>query len=1027
MTGWSVMLRGIRYRSGRSLVVLLLAAFATLAAVLIPAYGRAAAQSVLTDGMRAAPVTAASVTVSAEGSAAGASGGAFDPAQQPVSEAKVLVDTAFKKAPHLAGVLDRPITSVETDSQLTTLSGEKFASRLAWRVGACAQLTVTGACAIDAEQVVISQRSATEAGIKVGDQLTLKTVKGEGAGKRLTVVGLYTPKDASSVYWGNSTYFAHSAQAAEGGVPRLDAIFTGAEDDVRLPSATAIAVKLTYPLRADAVRLDDIPVLRSELGALGLSLNAAELQLETALLSIADDVAKDQAALSRSVPLIAVPLLLLAWVVLFLLVAALAEERGPELALARLRGYPNSRAARFGLGETLLLIVLATPIGVIAGLALVELTCRTVLASGTHVEMRWPVFVAAAAGLLVTCVAAWLATRRTFASGVLTLLRRVPQRARKRAGIIEAIVVTLAIVGLVAALQDRTATFALLAPAALALVAGIVSGRLLVLWARLRLAIARRRGHIPGILAAAQLARRPGAARTVVVLTAAVALLSFAAASWDIAGRARADHARDTLGAATVFQVSAAHPEALVAAVAAADPSGRAMAVVRADEQYAQGRVELIGVQSELLSSVAVWRGQNKAQLSALAAQLKGTPAKRATVGGDITVKTTVSAVGEVPLRLGAVISAPGQPPTVAWLGDLKVGAKDYTASIPACTGSNGCRLVGLAVGRVSGLAGPIRVTLTINEVRSGAAAVPARLNEAKAWKTATDRNPTAKAQVSSAGDKLTAVVESTGPGDVILSYLDAPAGLPAVLSGTAPGEGDTFAFPSFADVQQEFSVVRQTDWLPRAGAHGLLFDLDLAVRSASAYAGLADASDLRYEVWAASDAPAGLDRKLADQGVRVLRSQTIDSELEQLGRRAPALGFRLFLLAGIAAAALGFGVLLLGLRLGATDRRAEMAALRATGVRPRLLRRALRKERLASLVMPMLIGLGTGLGSALLMLPGLPLVTASVVAPPENLWLALIPRLELAALPVALVAAVVVVLGGLLTAGRLARGGAAQ
>ena len=42
-------------------------------------------------------------------------------------------------------------------------------------------------------------------------------------------------------------------------------------------------------------------------------------------------------------PLIAVPLLLLAWVVLFLLVAALAQERGPELALARLRGYPARR------------------------------------------------------------------------------------------------------------------------------------------------------------------------------------------------------------------------------------------------------------------------------------------------------------------------------------------------------------------------------------------------------------------------------------------------------------------------------------------------------------------------------------------------------------------------------------------------------------------------------------------------------------------------------------------------------------
>ena len=100
-------------------------------------------------------------------------------------------------------------------------------------------------------------------------------------------------------------------------------------------------------------------------------------------------------------PLIAVPLLLLAWVVLFLLVAALAQERGPELALARLRGYPNARAARFGLGETLLLVVLAAPLGSSAGLGAGRAHRRTVLAPGTHVELRWPVFAAAAAGLVL--------------------------------------------------------------------------------------------------------------------------------------------------------------------------------------------------------------------------------------------------------------------------------------------------------------------------------------------------------------------------------------------------------------------------------------------------------------------------------------------------------------------------------------------------------------------------------------------------------------------------------------------------
>ncbi len=995
MTGWSVMLRGIRHRSGRSLVVLLLAAFAVLACILVPAYGRAAAQSVLTDAMRAAPQTATALTISAESSAAGSQGGAFDPAQQSVAEAKVFVDGALAKAPSLAGVVDRPITSVESDVRVAD-----HAALLTWRLGACERLQITaGQCAIDAEQAVVSERSAAMVGLKVGDRITL------AGNKSVQVTGLYVPRDPSSVYWGNSAYFAHAPGS------RLDAVFAGSEEDVRSGTTSAITAKLTFPLKPDEVRLDAMAGLRSELGALGLALNAVELKLETALLAIADEVAKDQAALAASVPMIAIPLLLLAFVVLFLIVATLAEDRAPELALARLRGFPGSRAARFGLSETLLLITLGAPLGLVGGLALTELAARTLLAPGTHVEPRWPVFVAAAAGLGFAYAAAWLATRRINGRGVLTLLRRVPQRATAKSGVVEAIVGTLAVVGLVAAIQDRGGTVKLLAPAAIALLAGLVAGRLLTGWARVRLAIARRRGHLPGILAAAQLARRPGAARMAVVLTSAVALLAFAAASWDVAARAREQHADDVLGAAGVYQVTAAHPQALMAAVSAADPSGGTMAVVRADEQYAQGRVELIGVQSERLGDVAIWRGKDRADLAGLGERLREGAGKPVLLGADVSVRLSASGLGEVPLRLGAMVSAPGQPPVVVWLGPLAAGGHDYAAPLRACSG---CRFVGLAVGRVGGLTGAIRATLALQEVRTGTTKLPI---EAGTWRTSSDRNPSARVTVADG----TLTVESSGPGDVIVSHVDTPSRLPAVLAGAAPGEGDGFTFPGFADVQQEFAVVERAEVLPRAGAHGLLFDLDLAVRSASVSAGLGESSDLRYEVWTNGAAAAGLDRRLAEHGVGLIRYQTKESVIEQLSRRAPALGFSLYLLAGIAAAALGLGVLALSRRLGAADRRAELNALRATGVRSRVLRRALRRERSVGLALPLIIGVGAGVGAAVLMLPGIPLVVAGATSPVADLWRV---ALEPSALTIAAAAALLVALTGWLTAGRQARGG---
>src|SRR5205823_14425931 len=126
--------------------------------------------------------------------------------------------------------------------------------------------------------------------------------------------------------------------------------------------------------------------------ALTTRVRADDLNVDTSLPTVLTAAAADQRAIGRTAPVIAVPLLLLCWFVLFLLVASLTEERGPEIALAKLRGFPSGRATRFGLGEAVLLIALAAPAGLVAGYTLVELAAQAVLAPGTHAEMRWPLF-----------------------------------------------------------------------------------------------------------------------------------------------------------------------------------------------------------------------------------------------------------------------------------------------------------------------------------------------------------------------------------------------------------------------------------------------------------------------------------------------------------------------------------------------------------------------------------------------------------------------------------------------------------
>jgi hypothetical protein len=501
----------------------------------------------------------------------------------------------------------------------------------------------------------------------------------------------------------------------------------------------------------------------------------------------------------------------------------------------------------------------------------------------------------------------------------------------------------------------------------------VVAARTLAVWSRLRLRVARRRGRVPALLSAAQLARRPSSHRVVVVVTVAVALLAFAATAWDVAAQARRDAAVDTVGAARVYTVAAAHPRALADAVSKADPSGRSMAVVRASEAYADGRLELLGVQAHLLPEIAVWRGRDRAAMERVATALRPTAPEPLTVKDHVEVLAHVSNLTAAPVRLSAVVSAPGEPPRTVVLGQLAAGQRAYRASVPECRA--GCRLLGFAFSRASGSPAPYAAEVAVLAVRSDNGDLAAGFDAGDRWVV---RESAAKVTVSP-GTELRISVSSGSPQDVIVDYVDAPAALPTVLAGAVPAEdadATEFAFPGLVDEPQPFTVAARAPRLPRAGGHGLLFDLDYAVRGAERRASLADSAELRYEVWSAPNAPADLAARLGAAGVQVLRTESVDGELDHLGRRAPALGLRLYLLAGAAAVALAVGVVVLTAYIGVHGRLYELAALRVVGVRRRLLRRGLLREYAALLAMPLVVGFAVGAAGALLMLPGIPLVT---------------------------------------------------
>ena len=965
MTSWGVALRGIRYRPGRSLILLLLAAVATAATVIAPAYSRAAQQSVLSDRLRGAPVSATTLLVRSDPADAGA------PVVESTGEAKLELRTLLSRRPALSGHLELPVGGADVTTVATPEGADPVLARLAYRDDVCGHVkAIEGECAHDSGTVMLSVRSAREHGVAVGQHVGFRSVRRDRDEPRdYTVVGLYEPSDASDPYWGVGSYFA-AAPAQGDSLATVDAAFVGDEEDVTLPGAPP-AVHLSYPVGVAGLRLDDVERLRTDLAGLTTDVNAAELRLVTSLPSILSDVDAEASALGRTIPIVAVPLVLVSWFILVLLVAALTDERSPEVALAKLRGYSPGRSARFGRAEALILVLAAAPVGLVAGLVAVDIAAGVLLSPGVDVEVRWPVAIAAGLAVAAGLLAVRLGGGRILGRPVLALLRRVPERSRWRAGAMEAGVLALAAASLVAAVSDQTAPLAMLAPALLAVVAGIVTARLLGWWSRVRVRRHARRGRVPALLAHAQLSRRPLGQRIMLVVTVAVAMLSFAATAWDVAAQARRDVATDTIGADRVIQVGAAHPDALVAAVEAT-AADAAMPVVRATEPYAGGTVELVGVRSDRLAEVAVWRGRDREQLADLAARLRPAGASPLTLDSFVEVTASAGRLAGQP-HLAAVVVPAGDPARTVDLGALAGGSRRYRAPLPTC--SAGCRLQGLAVTRGGAVSGSLAAVLSVERIATGSGPLSAGFEADGRWRA---RDSGAQVQLR-AGTALGIDVNAGGAGDVVVEYVDTPATLPAALAGPTPaddGTAEEFTFPGLGETPERFAVVRRETALPRVGTRAVLFDLDYAVRAAQRTSTLSDNTRLRYEVWATAQAPADLASQLAARGVEILGEESIVAEQDRLARAAPALGLALYLIAGVAALALAIGAVLLTAYIGGQGRRYEMAALRVSGVRSWSLRRGLLREYAHLLGLPVLVGLAAGMAGAALMLPGIPLVT---------------------------------------------------
>jgi len=977
------LVRGLLHRGGSAVMIFAAALVASAAAATGPAYYAAAKTSILHDTVAGTGYLGRGF----EANQTGAVNRLMDPLAAEVR------DALGRSGQAGARLFAPPVESLEALAVDIRLDAS---IPLVWRSGVCAQLRIRGSCPTRRGQVVISSSLSRSLALphpwRIGQRLPLP-----GWGK-LTVTGIYTPPDISKDYWfgRGPSYFAyeHPADGPSKNGVLYDAMFTARATMTGASRITQGTAVLDYLLRPAHLSAPDVPGLLARMNALtnSVRLNALQVIVTTEIPATLGLVEAGWNAIAVPVLLITAQLLVPVWLLLFLAVRDAAEARGPEIALAKLRGYGPWRSIVFGLSEPALLLLIALPAGALAGWAITEALGRVLLRPGTPVglpPLAWAAAAAATAGgLTAMLIAAWRTVRRP----VVEQWRRAGRRAADRGWVLDAVLLTGAVAGLLDLIvggqitSARRSVLGLLVPGLVGLAVAVVASRLLPMACRALFRPTSRDGSVGalgGFLAVRHIVRRAGGVRTTMVLTTAFALAGFAVAAWSVNRGNDQLIAGAEVGAPAVLTVSVPPGRDLGTVVDRVDPGGRRAAAVTRYTSLTSGSAGLsvLGVQPQRFARVAYWNhGFTTAPLPSLAAALAPPAPPPVTLNGD-AVRVTVRVRSLVPAgaELAADVVVPtGTGLTPVSLGRLPArGTVTLTGQLAGCP----CTLHDLTINLAPGQAAPAiarHLVLTRLQVHRGTAwaAVDAGLTGASRWRRGLADHP--PDVISPAAGGLGWSFVTPGRQSPAIVVADRPAVLPAIVSAALTGgRHGTFTGVGLDGGPLPVRPVAAAAAIPAAAASGIIVDRRYAELAAAG-----KLSGVTEQVWVAAGARRLIEARLAAAHVRVLSAQEAGAVATRLGRQGPGLASVLFLADAAAAAVLAVAGAILGLYLSARRRRYEYAALVASGVARRTLRRALLAEQLAVLGFGAVVGTAAGLAAAAVVLPNVPEFIGPVAAP---------------------------------------------
>ena len=958
-----------------SLLIATLAAVVTASACVAPLYERAMVQALTQVRLDALTPVDSVLRVTALSTTPQADLGGVSTITVDLAEVASSVPAQVRR--HLL----RPVRGVAV-LESSTVSGRSVQGVIRWRAGMCTHVrVVTGRCPSAAREVLVSTADARRFGwvadrrLRVLEQLAPGLSKLEPGLIGLTVVGTYRQVDRR--WWDGIELTGKSGRPADPRSNSLlhDAVLTGRASMIgaeRVQWADA-TYHLDYRLRRDGAGADQVLALGPAMRSFAADPRSSYVLTATSSLPGEADrvrVGRDQAR--TTVPLLVAQLGLVGFVVLWLVLAAAAEQRRQDLAVVRLRGKTRNQARAFLVRALLPVVLLGWPVGVLAAVALSRLASAWVLPAPVLFELTSGFVLATVLVALVLAAATLAVAHRASRVELVDLLRRTPQRRTRWAmGAFEATVVAVAAAFAGAALTGTVRGPAgLVLPSFLALGLGLTCAHLVGPVAsrvgQRLLARGRFRGGV-GVLHAA---RRPATRQLVAILTVGVALLVFAADAVAVAARNRDLAAQQQLGAPMRATVVGNDVVGVRAALDRVDPDGRSVTPV----VTFGGRGGTETTMAVLPAGYAhVAFTETSPGLRDALTRLRPPDAEPVRITGGRLRSTArwifPSGVGSLPYRVVLEVVPTGGDATTVDLGTVGVDeAAPLEATLPC---REGCVVTGLVVRLQYAYMATGRVST--GTVRLGPLMVdggPVRLGRASDWPIRDV--PAGHLTLSHVGTARTDVeVDNFGVAELAIGHAWRPALLPVVQNPPKPDEGTRVVSAFDGEFWQDRNV-GHVDRIPGGPPGTSLVNLDTLSR-----AGERPSGDASLALLFRSGSPrleTGVRDALRAEGLTMTGVRRLDDVRTELASSVPAWSLLLGILIG-AIALLMCGVALVV--VAATTNRArsrDLAALSMAGAPSPAVSRVALVEQLPALAVAVPVGFACGVLGAAISLDRVPL-----------------------------------------------------